>query len=176
MGENKAIAPYRQYEFHSYIYIYGHFMDPCETRSTRSLRRGSVCVPNRNRSFINLHWSKFRGHITEIAVFLWGFHGFWVNCPWSFQRFLWDRPGCTKRCPSVSPMGQHVENCLSHIGNAYHLGIRGKGMLNYRWMSPPLAEIPLTASENPVELHCVLKFRAFMGWPYLPILIQNLDG
>ena len=43
MGENRDIVPYRQYQFHSYI-GYGHFMDPCETRLARSLRRGSVCV------------------------------------------------------------------------------------------------------------------------------------
>ena len=89
----------------------------------------------------------------------------------------------TKQCPSVSPRGQHVANCLSHrpsqwirIGNAHHLGITGKGMLNYRWLSPPLDQIPLTASKNPMVLHCLLKFRALMGWPYLPILIQNLDS
>ena len=42
-------------------------MDPWETRWTRPLKQGSVYVP-RNMSVINLHWSKFRGHITEISV------------------------------------------------------------------------------------------------------------
>jgi hypothetical protein len=58
--------------------------------TTRSLRRGSVCVP-RNMSVINLHWSKILWHITEIGVFQWGFHGFWVKHPWSFHGFMWDQ-------------------------------------------------------------------------------------
>ena len=32
------------------------------------VKRESVCEP-RNISVINLHWSEFRGHITEIGVF-----------------------------------------------------------------------------------------------------------